>query len=84
MDKELKRQLFCDVLKQVKFLGEKEIGLIATELLAVDDITKEEETQIVEDNKVKEIQELEAKKAEAEKVIAETTEKLQLLIKPIR
>jgi DNA gyrase/topoisomerase IV subunit A len=80
MDKELKRKLFFEILSQVPYIPTNEIHNVITALLSVDDVNVEEaEAEINQ----KEIAELTAKKAEAEKVLADTTAKLSLLTKEI-
>jgi len=81
MDKELKRKLFEEILNQVPFLSLNDRDNIITALLSVDDVNvAEAEAEI----KQREIAELEAKKAEAEKVLADATAKLSVLTKEVK
>jgi hypothetical protein len=79
MDKDLKRKLFTEILNHLPFTDKRTLELILNELLAVDDIKEEEQIKLLEEQKAKEIAELESKKAEAEKVIKDVNAKLSTL-----
>jgi hypothetical protein len=81
MDKELKRKLLNEILSRIPFLQASLRTSLLDAILAIDDITVEEQTKIAEEKKAEEIAELEAKKAEAQAVIDEAEAKLATLTK---
>lgn len=84
MDKEIKRKLYAEILDMPKTFGRYNVPVILDKLLAVDDMTEEDLAKKAEEARLKEIADLEVKKAEAEAFIAEATTKLSVLTTKVK
>jgi hypothetical protein len=77
MSQELKRELY---IKELGVIMETDIAeSICDRLFLIDDMTAEDEANLVAEKKAKEIADWEAKKLEAEAILSEATTKLSTL-----